>query len=57
MSRKVIIKCKINLPASDMQALEKKLRRDYDTGLMLIPYYCDAIVADDVEEVQDATDK
>lgn len=49
MKRTIIIKCKINLPADQMNALEKKIRKDAESGLILIPYYCEAIVAEDIQ--------
>lgn len=45
----VVIKCKATLPAESFITLEKKLRKDYETGFILVPFYCDVFIADEVK--------
>ena len=42
--QQIVIKCNINLPKAELDALEEKLRHDYETGFILIPYYCDLVM-------------
>lgn len=47
--KKVIIYVGINLPSEDIANLESKIRHDYETGIIILPFYCKATIIDDCE--------
>lgn len=48
--RIVVIRCKAVLPSEDLNSLEEKLRKDYETGFIFVPCYFDVFIADEVED-------
>lgn len=47
--RKLIIKYKIDLPYEERQMLEKKLKKEWNEGLMFVPEFCDVFVTNENE--------
>ena len=45
----VVIKCNAQLSAEQFINLKKRLQKDYDSGLVIVPFYCDVFVADEVK--------
>lgn len=43
----VVIRCKALLPSEKLDSLEEKLRKEYETGFMFVPCYCDVFIADE----------
>ena len=51
MRKVLVIKIDINLPSIDRAALEAKFRKEYEDGLIILPFYCTGFVVevDDTE--------
>lgn len=47
--KRIIIKIEVDLPAEERAMLEAKFRKEYESGLMIIPHFCSALVVDEVE--------
>jgi hypothetical protein len=49
--RKVLIRVNMNIPKEDLAELEKKLKNDFENGLVIIPWYCSGyVIGDDMTE-------
>ena len=44
----VVIRCKGLLRSEELDSLEEKLRKEYETGFMFVPCYCEVFMADEV---------
>lgn len=49
--RKVLIRVDMNIPEEELAELEKKLKKDFENGLVIIPWYCSGyVIGDDMTE-------
>ena len=46
MKKVIVIKIRINLPYDERAVLEAKFRKQYEEGLIILPSYCEAFVAE-----------